>query len=428
MSVETPVRVGLRAPLRLPDFRWLFAGGGLALLADQMFFVALTLLVTEQAGVGAQLGGVLTAASVPGAVLMLAAGWLADRVAPARVLTAANTGRAVLMGILAALVLTSTVEVWHLYVLAGALGVVDAVHYPASLAAVPSVVADRRLLVPANSLGQGVEQLSGLAGPALAAILAASAGLGATFAAIAGLFAAAAVLFQRVRAGRTTAAGPRSPEERAERAQPATPAATPATPAATDDLWEGVRTVWRDPVLRSLTVLLGALDLATTGPVLLGGAALAEERLGGAGALGALLAAFGAGALLGLLVAGTAPAPRRRGVVLLVLTGAIGVLLAGLGLAPGLLGVLGLALAAGVADGYLGVVLVAWLQERTDPGRLGRVMSVVVFVSVALDPVSYALAGALLAVDAGLLFPLSGAAVVAVALAGAASPALRRLR
>lgn len=82
----------------------------------------------------------------------------------------------------------------------------------------------------------------------------------------------------------------------------------------------------------------------------------------------------------------------------------------------------------GVADGYLGVVLVAWLQQRTDPARLGRVMSVVVFVAVALDPVSYALAGVLLAVDAGLLLPLSGALTVAVALAGTATPALRRLR
>lgn len=417
MTVQAPDRVGLLAPLRAPAFRRLLTGGGLALLADQMFFVALTVLVTEQAGVGAQLGGVLTAASVPGAVLMLVGGWLADRVAPARVLTLTNTGRALLTAVLAALVLTSTVQVWHLYVLAGALGVLDAFHYPASLAAVPSVVGNRRLLVPANSLVQGAEQVSGLAGPALAAALAAAAGLGATFATICGLFAAAAVLFLRIRPARTSDGGP--PARPADRGQPA---------IAAGGLWDGVRTVWRDPVLRSLTLLLGALDLVTTGPVLLGGAALAEDRLGGTGALGALLSAFGAGALLGLVIAGTARAPRRRGVVLLVLTAAVGLLLAGLGLAPGLLPVLGLALAVGVADGYLGVVLVAWLQQRTDPARLGRVMSVVVFVAVALDPVSYALAGVLLAVDAGLLLPLSGALTVAVALAGTATPALRRLR
>lgn len=111
-----------------------------------------------------------------------------------------------------------------------------------------------------------------------------------------------------------------------------------------------------------------------------------------------------------------------------MLTGAIGVALAALGLVPGLLPVLGLAMAVGVADGYLGVVLVAWLQERTEPALLGRVMSVVVVVAVALDPVSYALAGALLAVDVGLVLPVSGAATVVVAIAGAAVPALRRLR
>jgi uncharacterized membrane protein YqjE len=66
--------LSLWLPLKDRLFRRLFVGEGVALLADQMFLISLTLLVLEVAGPGAQLGSVLAVASIPGALLMLVGG------------------------------------------------------------------------------------------------------------------------------------------------------------------------------------------------------------------------------------------------------------------------------------------------------------------------------------------------------------------
>ena len=60
-------------------------------------------------------------------------------------LVVSNAGRAALMAILAWIVLSDAVQLWHLYILAGALGLLDAFHYPASLSVVPSLVEKRKL-------------------------------------------------------------------------------------------------------------------------------------------------------------------------------------------------------------------------------------------------------------------------------------------
>src|SRR4028119_367481 len=80
-------------PIRLPSFRRLFVGEGVAVLADQMLLVALTLLALRMAGPGFALGSVLAVAAVPGALLMPLGGWVSDRFSPARVLFLCGAGR-----------------------------------------------------------------------------------------------------------------------------------------------------------------------------------------------------------------------------------------------------------------------------------------------------------------------------------------------
>ncbi len=57
-------------PIRLPSFRRLFVGESIAVFADQMLLVALTLLALRVAGPGFALGSVLAVAAIPGALLM----------------------------------------------------------------------------------------------------------------------------------------------------------------------------------------------------------------------------------------------------------------------------------------------------------------------------------------------------------------------
>ena len=87
-----------------------------------------------------------------------------------------------------------------------------------------------------------------------------------------------------------------------------------------------------------------------------------------------------------------------------------------------------LVLGMGAVAGYLGVVLMAWLQERTKPSLHGRVMSLMMFAAVAVDPLSYALMGALSELNLTVMFAAAGSLLVMGALLGAASRTVRRFQ
>ena len=96
-----------------------------------------------------------------------------------------------------------------------------------------------------------------------------------------------------------------------------------------------------------------------------------------------------------------------------------------LGFVPSLLPAVAILAGMGVGAGYLGVVLMAWLQERTKPSLHGRVMSLMMFAAVAVDPLSYALMGALSELNLMIMFAAAGSLLVMGALLGAASRTVR---
>ena len=423
-------------PVRLPDFRRLFVGEGIAVFADQMLMVALTLLALRVAGPGFALGSVLAVAAVPGALLMPLGGWVSDRFSPARVLFLSGVGRTLLALALAMIVFLGISTLWPLYALAVALGVLNALYYPASLSTVPVVLEDKTLLGAGNALVLGAQQASETAGPVLAASVVALFGLGTVFGVNALMFGAAAILFALVagrsrRAAKATseARGPSEGASGQELRGSTDPARSPESsrgPVA--GVVEGIRYAWRDPLLRTMLFALALLSFATSGPLRVGGAMLAETRLGGAEALGVLLSAFGAGSLAGLVAAGSLVRSGRRGLDLIVGTAALGLGLGALGFVSGLLPAVAIVAGMGVGAGYLGVVLMAWLQERTKPAMHGRVMSLMMFAAVAVDPLSYALMGALSELDLRVMFAAAGSLLTLAALLGAANRTVRSFR
>lgn len=64
------------------------------------------------------------------------------------------------------------------------------------------------------------------------------------------------------------------------------------------------------PLIRTMLLVLAAVNLAAIEPMIVGGAVLAEERLGGASSLGILFSAFGGGSLIRTFAAGAAGRPR----------------------------------------------------------------------------------------------------------------------
>jgi predicted MFS family arabinose efflux permease len=366
---------------------------------------------------------ILVATAVPRGIFMLVGGVLSDRISPRNLALASNLLRAVLTTVVAGLVLGARVQIWHLAVVGIAFGTVDAVFLPAINTLVPRLVpADR--LAAANAVMPGTGQLVGTVGPALAGFAVAATGVGAAFVIDAASFVIAAVALWCVRSGAT--AGRPEASDAADDPKPVS--ADPTTTSVRTALVEGVRVVLGDPVMRSIVVLSTALNLAFTGPTVVGLPWLVLVHFGGdAFALGLLLAAFGAGSLVGVLLAGSLPRPRRFGSIVLGLALLMGIGLGAIGLAPSVLVVGILMLSVGTMNGYVNIVVIAWVQGRTDPAMLGRTMSFLMLGSVVAAPLSLALAAVVVDSHATALFVAAGLLVIAATLVAIASGLARRM-
>ena len=403
-------------PLKASAFRRLWAGAGLSMLADQAFLVALTWLVLRVTGPGAELGLVLAVASIPGTILTPAGGVLSDRYSPALIMIWTSAGRVLLLALLTFLIMADATRIWHVYVIAAGLSALDALYYPASMSIVPTLV-DRARLNAANALSQAAEQVSSIFGPALAGTLLALLGLGASFGATAVLFLIATALFGAV-ARAAKSSGPQASD---------VPEEDKGQSGARIEFSEGISYVWRDGVIRSLLLILLCTNLAMMGPLYVGGAVLAESRLGGAGAFATLVGAAGAGALIGVVGAGSVSRFRRRGLIELGLTGLLGIIVGAIAFVPNLVAAVALATSIGAISSFLGVITISWLQERAEPRLIGRVMSFAMFSAVALDPISFALAGVLVELDLTAMFLAAGTLLLLTAVLGALSHTMREV-
>ena len=390
--------------LRIRDFRLLFTGEGISLLGDQFYFIALPWLVLELTGSATVLGVVLALQGIPRAAFMLVGGAVTDRLSPRRVMIGSNVARLALVSLLAALVLSSVVSTWMLLVIALAYGVADGFFFPAQSAIVPQLALVDQLSA-ANAFVQGLDQVSQFIGPVLAGLLIASftagrvglEGVGLALVVDAATFVVSITLLWLMRVDRVRRPGVADDE----------------APAS---IWASIKVglayMWSDPLLRMLLVLILAVNFLAVGPMLVGIPALAKARLDGAQAYGAIMSAFGGGSLAGLAVAGAARRPPAAylGHVLLGVCAAFGAGLAVLGFAHTLVGALVPAACMGFAAGYLTVAFFVWIQARTPQRLMGRMMSLIIFASVGLVPLSQALAGPVAQRSVTVLF--TGSAVL----------------
>jgi MFS family permease len=403
-------------PLRGHNFRLFWIGQSISLLGDQFHFVALPWLTLQLTDSGLALGTVLTAAAIPRAIFMLVGGVLSDRFPPHVIMLYSNAWRALLVGLLSALAFADVIQLWHLYLLALAFGLIDALFYPASMAIIPSLVEDEHLEA-GNSLTRGSQMLSVLIGPAPAGLLVSTVGIPAAFAVDAGTFLVATITLWMMR-----------PHQLAAPVEPQALQLQASESSIIKDLVAGIRYAWKDPILRALLLIIAGVDFAFMGPINVGLATMAERRfLGEATAFGVMLSGFGGGALIGTIIAGSLGQLRRRG-RLMIWTGAVmGLGLAAIGRAPNLILVTGIIGIIGMGSGFINIALSAWLQRRSEAEMLGRVMSLVVFASVGLSPISYTLAGALADWDLTWTFFAAGALVLLTILYAASNRDVREI-
>ena len=413
MTTSTP-----RSPFAVRDFRLLWIGEAISSLGDQFALIALPWLALVLTGSALALGGVLALMAVPRALLMLVGGVSVDRFSPRRVMLGSNAVRLVAVSALGAVVLAGAAELWMLYAFALVFGVADAFFFPAQTSIVPELVEGDQLQ-RANGIVQGTAQATVLVGPALAGVVIAALGAGGSSASdggigIALLFDAATFLASLVTLWLI--------RPRAHVAQ--------APTSILESIREGLRFVWASPGLRAVILLSLAANLFIVGPFEVGMPFVAYSRLPeGAAAFGIVMAAFGGGSLLGLVVASVLPAPRPSRLGLTV----IGTLaIAGLGVAA--VSAVHTTLMAAVVIGASGTALgvgnllgITWIQGRIPPELMGRVMSLMITGSVGLIPLSMFVAGAAVQLSLEGTMLVAGLGMAILSGASLLSPVVRNL-
>jgi MFS family permease len=378
--------------LELPDFRLLWLGQSLLLWAMQFWLVAIAWLVLQQTGSGLAIGTVLMSAAIPRALFMLVGGALGDRFPPQRLAAYSAIVNTIIVAIVGIALSANGIQLIHLIVGAALFGLADAFLYPALLSILPRLV-EPKLLGQANAFLQGGEQITNILGPATAGFAIHTFGLAIAFQLDALLFGIGSVCLLLVRSYRKT-----FPQ-----------VASTANASLASAIGEGLRYAWNHAPIRVSLLMVAMLNFATMGPAIVGLANLVELRLGGdAATYGYLQAAYGLGALAGALAASRKQSFKHPGRLLVGLAWGLGVGTIALGFAwQGWVAGTVLAI-VGLGGGFVTVIGVTWMQQQTPPEMQGRVMSLLLFAAVALDPFSQALSGLLMEISLELLFVAAG--------------------
>jgi MFS family permease len=268
----------LRA-LRHRNFQLFFSGQLISLTGTWMQSVAQAWLVYSMTKSALLLGTVGFASQIPVFLVAPFGGITADRVNRQRLVIATQTCSMILAGILAWLTLSGRVHVWHIFLLAGLLGVVNAFDIPGRQAFLIDMVGKEDLM---NAIALNSSMFNGarVIGPAVAGILVARIGEGWCFAANSFSYIAVLIGLLLMKVRSVPRVSNRSPME---------------------DIIEGFRWVNRTKIIRSLLFLIGLVSLVGM-PYTVLMPVFADKILhGGARGLGILMGATGVGALFGAL-------------------------------------------------------------------------------------------------------------------------------
>nr|WP_225311120.1 MFS transporter [Microbispora cellulosiformans] len=371
---------GKGSPLwRDRNFMVFWGSQTLSVAGDSFALIAVPLLVLHVTGSVAQMGlltGLASAASVAAGVF---AGVLADRLDRRRLLIWCDLARMALYGIVP-VAWAFGPKIWLLYVVlpaAEAIGMVFQVTY---VTVVRNLVEPSRITEANGRLG-ATSAAAGIGGPLLAGVVAGWAGPTAAIAVNAASFGISALGVVMIRFGQPSAARGVWQAGEAPEGQEDQEARGPWR-----EMLAGARFLWRQPVLRALTVLLSFFIFLTLGLTDVLIYHLKHDLGQPDGAVGAVLAVAGLGTVAGSLLVG--PVRRRLGFGASWI-GAIavaGLAVVGLGTSGGVPAV------AAAAAVYLGCVSVAGIasmslrQQVTPDHLLGRVTSAFWTIHFSLGP------------------------------------------
>jgi predicted MFS family arabinose efflux permease len=353
------------------DFRLLFAARTVSQLGSALAPVALAFAILDDLdGSATELGLVLAAAWTPSVVFMLVGGVWADRLPRNRVMVVTDLVLFAAQGATAALLLADRAELWHLVGLQALRGLGEAFFFPAIVGVVPQVVSPERLQ-QANALLRLSHSSMTIIGAATAGVLTATVGPGWALAFDALTFLASAGFLVRIRIP---------------------PLAREAGGAFMRELREGWSEFWSRTWLWTFVLAATIVNLALVAGSNVLGPVVAKESLGGAAAWGAIVAAEGAGLVVGGLTA-LRFRPERPLLVSWVALISVAPLLALLATTAPLLAIMAAAAISGFGLELANVLWVTVMQQQIPEDRLSRVSAYDLLGSYIAIPIGLIAAG-----------------------------------
>ncbi|MFF2031392.1 MFS transporter [Arthrobacter sp. NPDC058192] len=385
-----------RAPLGASYWK-LWTSSGLSNLADGVFKIALPLLAVQLTQSPTAVAGLTVTATLPWLLFALTAGALADRLDRRKLMLWANLSRALLPAVLVGLILLDFGSIAALYVVALMVGVAETLYDTSAQSIMPQVV-QRDQLSRANGRLYAVELTTNqFVGPPLGGLLVAL-GVVAGFAVPAALWLAAVGVLLMVPG-----------TFRVEREQKST---------LRSDIGEGLRFLWNQKILRTLAVMTGVFNFASSAAfavlVLFAVGPASEMKLSEVG-FGLLLTTSALGSVVGSFISERVEARlgRSKSLTLTVFGGALFIGAPALTNNPYVLGPV--FFVGGILIVLWNVITVSLRQRITPNGLLGRVNSAYRLLAWGTMPLGAA-AGGLLAQWLGLqaMFGIMGVLTLAL--------------
>ena len=382
------------------NFSLFWFGEMASVIGDHISLIAFPWLVLQMTDSAALTGLVFAVQGIPRAILMLAGGAVVDRTSPRLVILITNGLRMLLVMALAYMIYQDTVEVGTVFMMAFAFGIADAFFYPASTSIIPSLVS-RDELQAGNAILQTTLHLGMTIGPVVAAFLIAGEvssmsqhgelgsdglssyekdreGLARAFFVDGLTFAVSFVslLFVKVR---------KLDEHSSER-----------TTSLYLEVREAIQWVKSIPAVRLGFVGMGLIHFFFMPMVFVGIPVWAKQRfVEGAYVYGLVTAAFGIGALLGAIATAYVKKPNDRNLVPFMFWSYVfsGSTLALIVFYDAYWWAMVLFFVSGIFEAFFYVHFTTWLQKITPEYLLGRVMSVLMLMSLGLVPIADAIMG-----------------------------------
>ncbi|MCU0511515.1 MAG: MFS transporter [Anaerolineae bacterium] len=362
------------SPLKLPNFRIYLGGQAISLIGTWLQSTAQGWVVWELSRSEAALGVVNMFATLPILLIGPWAGVWADRLDRRKLLIGTQFCAMLLAFVLALLVQTETVQLWHVFALSLGLGIVATLDLPAQQAFLGDLTGMGEIRKAVN-LNAMILQVSRVLGPATAGFLVARLGAAPAFWLNGLSFLAVILSLLAVRSSQVRA--PASSE------------------SPLRQLMDSVRYIRTQPRLQDLFLFAAMMTFFALSVILNLLPAVADTILGGdAATLGTLMASSGAGALTGVvLVVPLAQSLRRSGIVMGVAAVWLSLCLLIFAFSRSLpLSMLCLYM-AGLGAPTIMTMALGLTQLMSPPDMRARLLSLFTMVSFGLQPLAALLVG-----------------------------------